>query len=62
MADGGSVIIFEDVTERKRAQERIAHLARYDELTGLANRSQFRERINDMLAELATATMPVPST
>ena len=52
MADGGSVIILEDVTERKRAQERISHLARYDELTGLANRSQFRERINDMLAEL----------
>ena len=35
MADGGSVIILEDVTERKRAQERISHLARYDELTGL---------------------------
>ena len=50
MADGGSVVILEDVTERKRAQERISHLARYDELTGLANRTQFRERINGMLA------------
>jgi len=50
MADGGSVIILEDVTERRRAQERIAHLARFDELTGLANRTQFRERINGMLA------------
>jgi diguanylate cyclase (GGDEF)-like protein/PAS domain S-box-containing protein len=49
-SDGGSVIILEDVTDRKRAQERIAHLARYDELTGLANRTQFRERINGMLA------------
>ncbi len=50
MADGGSVVILEDVTERKRAQERITHLAKFDELTGLANRAQFRERINVMLA------------
>ena len=50
MAEGGSVIILEDVTERQRAQERITHLARFDELTGLANRTQFRERINAMLA------------
>ena len=49
-SDGGSVVILEDVTERKRAQERITHLAKFDELTGLANRSQFRERINGMLA------------
>jgi len=52
MMDGGSVVILEDVTERKRAQERIAHLARYDELTGLANRRQFHERINAILATL----------
>ena len=50
MSGGGSVIILEDVTERKRAQERIAHLAQFDELTGLANRTQFRERINAMLS------------
>jgi diguanylate cyclase (GGDEF)-like protein len=50
MFDGGSVVILEDVTERKRAQERIEHLARFDELTGLANRTQFHERINEMLA------------
>ena len=49
---GGSVIILEDVTERKRAQERIAHLAQFDELTGLANRTQFRERINGILSAL----------
>jgi len=52
MADGGSVLILEDVTERKRAQERIAHLAKFDELTGLANRTEFRERINAMLATM----------
>jgi diguanylate cyclase (GGDEF)-like protein len=45
MADGGSVIIFEDVTERAKAEARIARLARYDELTGLPNRMTLRERI-----------------
>ena len=59
MADGGSVIILEDVTERKRAQERITHLARFDELTGLANRTQFRERINAMLATVHERQNPL---
>ena len=49
MADGGSVVILDDVTERKRAHERITYLAKYDDLTGLANRTQFHERIGDML-------------
>lgn len=52
MDDGGSVIILEDVTERRRAQERIVHLAKFDELTGLANRTQFHERITAMLAAM----------
>jgi diguanylate cyclase (GGDEF)-like protein len=52
MSDGGSVVILEDVSERKRAQERIEHLAKFDELTGLANRTQFHERINAMLAAM----------
>src|SRR5687767_7616825 len=49
MADGGSVVIFEDITDRKRAEERIARMARYDELTGLPNRNLFREQISDAL-------------
>jgi diguanylate cyclase (GGDEF)-like protein len=52
MDGGGSVIILEDVTERKRAQERITHLAKFDVLTGLANRTQFHERINTLLASV----------
>ncbi len=59
MADGGSVIILEDVTERKRAQERITHLAKFDELTGLANRTQFRERINATLATVHERQNPL---
>jgi len=59
MADGGSVVILEDVTERKRAQERITHLAKFDELTGLANRTQFRERISGMLENVYERQSPL---
>jgi diguanylate cyclase (GGDEF)-like protein/PAS domain S-box-containing protein len=37
--------VVEDVTERRRADEKIAHLAHYDALTGLPNRVLFREQI-----------------
>ncbi len=39
--DGGVVMIFEDVTARIAAEERILHLVRYDGLTGLPNRDRF---------------------
>ncbi len=39
-----------DVTERKRADRRLAFLARHDQLTGLANRHSFEERLGDHLA------------
>ena len=37
--------VVHDVTERRRADERIAHLAHYDALTDLPNRVLFREQI-----------------
>ena len=40
---------FTDITERKRAEARIAEMATHDELTGLANRSLFRERVEQAL-------------
>ena len=39
------VNVVEDVTERRRADEKIAHLAHYDALTDLPNRVLFREQI-----------------
>jgi len=43
MANGNVVIVFEDVTEQTRANERIRQLAWSDELTGLMNRASFKE-------------------
>jgi diguanylate cyclase (GGDEF)-like protein len=43
LADGGWVTTLEDTTERRRSEERIAHMAHYDALTGLPNRVLFRE-------------------
>jgi diguanylate cyclase (GGDEF)-like protein len=50
MAGGGTVVLLEDITERKNAEARISHLARYDELTALPNRVNFRDEIERLLA------------
>ena len=39
-----------DVTERRRVEARMVHMARHDELTGLANRSYCRELLCEFLA------------
>lgn len=51
MGEGSWVATFEDVTEQRRAQARIAHMAQHDGLTNLPNRYAFRERIKDVLAD-----------
>jgi diguanylate cyclase (GGDEF)-like protein len=45
LANGGWVATQEDITERRRAEKEIAHLAHYDALTDLPNRVSFRERL-----------------
>jgi diguanylate cyclase len=39
------IAIVRDITERQQAQSRLKHMANYDSLTGLPNRSLFRERL-----------------
>jgi diguanylate cyclase (GGDEF)-like protein len=49
MAGGGAVVLLQDITERKAAEAKISHLARYDELTELPNRVNFRDEIERLL-------------
>ncbi|ONH84269.1 hypothetical protein APZ41_005510 [Roseomonas mucosa] len=50
MPDGGWIATLEDVTARRSAEARIAHMARHDALTDLPNRSLFGERLSAAVA------------
>ena len=56
MANGGAVVLVEDITERRIAEAKITHLARYDELSGLPNRVHFRDEIERLLANARGAS------
>ena len=51
MENGGMVALVEDITERMVAEAKIHHLARFDALTGLPNRTVLRDRMDLALAE-----------
>jgi diguanylate cyclase (GGDEF)-like protein/PAS domain S-box-containing protein len=44
------IAVIEDVTERKKAEQRIAFLAHHDALTGLANRAALAQKIEEAAA------------
>lgn len=45
----GSVLVFEDITERRQAEVALKQLAETDELTGLANRRAFNQALEVMI-------------
>jgi diguanylate cyclase (GGDEF)-like protein len=47
-------LTFTDVTEQRAAEERIAYLARFDSLTGLPNRHQLVERLDQVFSSART--------
>ncbi|WP_243369350.1 putative bifunctional diguanylate cyclase/phosphodiesterase [Microvirga solisilvae] len=53
MFDGGWVATYEDITERRQAESRIAYMAHHDALTDLANRVLFRQQMEHALEESA---------
>lgn len=50
--EGGCVLVIEDVSQRIEYQNRINQLAKFDELTGLCNRTHFIQQTKYLLQEL----------
>ncbi len=51
LADGGWIATLDDITAHRQAEQKVAHLARHDALTGLPNRVLLRERLEQELAK-----------
>jgi diguanylate cyclase (GGDEF)-like protein len=52
MPDGGWLTTYEDISERRRSEAKVAFMAHHDLLTGLANRTLFMEKIEEAGARL----------
>lgn len=50
LANGGWIDVQEDITERHRAERKIAHMAAHDALTDLPNRALLVDRLEDALS------------
>jgi len=46
------IVVIDDVTEKKKAEEKIAYMAHHDPLTGLLNRARFNEQLDEALARV----------
>lgn len=52
-ATTGVVLVFHDVTEKRRVSRKLSHEASHDALTGLVNRKEFERRLTRVLADSA---------
>src|SRR5205085_4244389 len=52
MADGGTVTTHQDITDQRRSEARITHMALHDTLTGLPNRVLLNERLEYALTRV----------
>ncbi len=50
-SDGGVVLIFEDVSARIEAEEKMRHMLQFDALTGLPNRAHFADLAGEKVRE-----------
>ncbi len=50
MPNGGWVTTLDDISEQRRAEQRIAHMTRHDDLTGLPNRAHFSQHLDHELS------------
>ena len=57
LEDGGYVTTYMDVTERRRSEAKIAHMALHDALTGLANRVLLNEHLEQALSRVKRGEM-----
>ncbi|WP_448549529.1 EAL domain-containing protein [Thalassotalea fusca] len=48
----GIVVAFQDITERKKAEQQLQQLARYDSLTGLLNRYAFGNYLKQLISRV----------
>ncbi|QEE41332.1 MULTISPECIES: EAL domain-containing protein [unclassified Methylobacterium] len=55
----GYVAALRDVTARREAEEQVRHMALYDALTGLPNRTLFRDRLDQAIARAARSDKPI---
>lgn len=55
----GAIVVFRDITERKKSEQRLVSLMSTDQLTGLENWSEFRKRLGVVLEHNKIHDLPV---